>query len=105
LASISLPLPSSLSTLTWHQASDCIIAVKWVPVGLLILLVAAVNSCTTLVNRRDLYSPEPGPDSRETMQRMAGNTPAAAATTTATTTTTAPIGGSTPPPPPPEFRY
>ena len=26
-------------------------------------VLAGVNSCTTVVNRRDLYSPEPAPDS------------------------------------------
>ncbi|HUE50614.1 MAG TPA: hypothetical protein VMQ39_06100 [Candidatus Dormibacteraeota bacterium] len=31
---------------------------KWL---VLLLLVALQSSCTTLVNRRDLYSPEPAP--------------------------------------------
>ena len=40
---------------------------------------ATVESCTTLVNRRDLYSPEPGPDSLEAARQWYG-------VTTATTT-------------------
>jgi hypothetical protein len=52
--------------------------VKWPALVLLVLLFAAANSCTTLVNRRDLYSPEPAPDSLEAMRQM----------TTVTTTTT-----------------
>jgi hypothetical protein len=45
----------------------------------LLLFVVLQCSCTTLVNRRDLYSPEPAPDSLEAMRQM----------TTVTTTTTA----------------
>jgi hypothetical protein len=52
--------------------------VKWPALLLLVVLFAAANSCTTLVNRRDLYSPEPAPDSLEAMRQM----------TTVTTTTT-----------------
>jgi hypothetical protein len=51
---------------------------KWLPLLLLTILFAIATSCTTLVNRRDLYSPEPGPDSLEAMKQM----------TTVTTTTT-----------------
>ncbi|HXM74821.1 MAG TPA: hypothetical protein VN904_06080 [Chthoniobacterales bacterium] len=57
----------------------------------IVVLFAAPNSCTTLVNRRDLYSPEPAPDSREAMKRM-----------TSTTTTT--IQSEEVPPPRPQFR-
>jgi hypothetical protein len=42
-----------------------------------VVLFAVANSCTTLVNRRDLYSPEPAPDA----------TPPVTKTTTTTTTT------------------
>jgi hypothetical protein len=49
--------------------------VKWLALLLLFILQC---SCTTIVNRRDLYSPEPGPDSLEAMRQM----------TTVTTTTT-----------------
>jgi hypothetical protein len=61
--------------LTSSKASGCIDAVKWL---LLFFLVVLQCSCTTLVNRRDLYSPEPAPDSVEAMRQM----------TTVTTTTT-----------------
>jgi hypothetical protein len=44
--------------------------VKWLALLLLVVLLATANSCTTLVNRRDLYSPEPGPDSLEAMRQM-----------------------------------
>lgn len=67
-----------IGTLTSHHASGCIAAVKWLVLFLLFVLFAAANSCTTLVNRRDLYSPEPAPDSLEAMRQM----------TTVTTTTT-----------------
>ncbi|HEU5313436.1 MAG TPA: hypothetical protein VFU08_06390 [Candidatus Udaeobacter sp.] len=56
---------------------------KWFASLLLVFLFAAVNSCTTLVNRRDLYSPEPGPDSLEAARQWYGVT---ATRTTATTT-------------------
>src|SRR5581483_6308852 len=47
------------------------------PRGLLLLAVAlcgALNSCTTLVNRRDLYSPDPAPDSLEAARDWYGAT-------------------------------
>jgi hypothetical protein len=56
--------------LTTHYASVCIDAVKWLGLLLLFVLFAGANSCTTLVNRRDLYSPEPAPDSLEAMRQM-----------------------------------
>ncbi len=67
---------NEIEALTSHDASVCIDAVKSLALLLLILLQC---SCTTLVNRRDLYSPEPAPDSVEAMRQM----------TTVTTTTTA----------------
>jgi hypothetical protein len=81
-----------MCALTLARAFVCIGAVKWLA---LLLLVVLQCSCTTLANRRDLYSPEPAPDSRETMKRMAGSQ----TTTTTTTTHTEEL------PPPPEFRY
>ncbi len=51
--------------LTSHNAYVCIDAVKWLSLLLLVVLFGAANSCTTLVNRRDLYSPELAPDSLE----------------------------------------
>jgi hypothetical protein len=44
--------------------------VKWLTLLLLVVLFATANSCTTIVNRRDLYSPDPGPDSLEAMRQM-----------------------------------
>jgi hypothetical protein len=68
--------------LTSHGNSVCIdAAVKWFALLLLIVFCIAANSCTTLVNRRDLYSPEPGPDSLEAARQWYG------VTTTRTTTT------------------
>ena len=64
--------------LTADGASDSIMRVKWVALMGLILLQC---SCTTPVTRRDLYSPEPGPDSFEARRQLAG-------TTTTTTTPT-----------------
>ncbi|PYK55854.1 MAG: hypothetical protein DME48_03215 [Verrucomicrobia bacterium] len=69
-------------TLTRCDASVCIEAVKWFAWLLLVVLIITVNSCTTLVNRRDLYSPEPGPDSLEAARQWYG------VTTTHTTATT-----------------
>ncbi|PYJ22716.1 MAG: hypothetical protein DME99_04705 [Verrucomicrobia bacterium] len=62
---------------------------KCIPLLLLIVLSAAANSCTTLVNRRDLYSPEPAPDSLEAMRQM---------TAVTTTSTSARSEEVTPPP-------
>ncbi|HET9366677.1 MAG TPA: hypothetical protein VFO22_01315 [Candidatus Udaeobacter sp.] len=68
--------------MTRWNASVCIGAVKWLASLLLVFLLATVDSCTTLVNRRDLYSPEPGPDSLEAARQWYG------VTTTRTTATT-----------------
>ena len=65
----------------------------------LVLLSALQISCTTLENRRDLYSPEPGPESRERAKQLAGKQ--ITTTTTTTTTTTRPEEG---PVAPPQFR-
>src|SRR5204862_4003535 len=75
-------LVKKVETLTRCDASVCIEAVKWFAWLLLALLIITVNSCTTLVNRRDLYSPEPGPDSLEAARQWYG------VTTTHTTATT-----------------
>jgi hypothetical protein len=48
-----------LAALTSGRVSDSIERVKWLA---LFALVAAECSCTTLANRRDLYSPQPDPD-------------------------------------------
>jgi hypothetical protein len=68
--------------LTRHHAFVSIAAVKWLAILLLGCVFATANSCTTLVNRRDLYSPEPAPDSLEAARQWYG------VTTTRTTTTT-----------------
>jgi len=68
--------------LTRVAASVCIHAVKWLALLLLTFLFLGASSCTTLVNRRDLYSPEPGPDSLEAARQWYG------VTTTRTTATT-----------------
>jgi hypothetical protein len=69
---------------------------KWLA---LLTLAILECSCTTLVNRRDLYSPEPAPDAREVARRMTTTT------TTTTTTKTEMRGGVNPrEDTPPEFR-
>jgi len=60
--------------LTRGRGPDYILAVKWLAV---ILLVVLQSSCTTLANRRDLYSPAPSPEIARPVQ-----------TTTTTTTRT-----------------
>jgi hypothetical protein len=83
--------PRVMHALTLSRAFVCISAVKWLALFLLVVLQC---SCTTLANRRDLYSPDRGPDSRETMKRMS----ATQTTTTTTTTHSEEL-------PAPEFRY
>jgi hypothetical protein len=75
-------------TLTSLDASVCIHGVKWFASLLLVFLLAALNSCTTLVNRRDLYSPEPSPDSLEAARQWYGAT-----TTTRTEESVPPANG------------
>jgi hypothetical protein len=84
-ASLARRFLEKAETLTSGDASVCIDAVKWFVWLLLAFLFVTVNSCTTLVNRRDLYSPEPGPDSLEAARQWYGVTPTH---TTATTTRT-----------------
>jgi hypothetical protein len=63
----SLGIPSSfgfryfpsLAPLTALATFGCIEGVKWLA---LFTLLALECSCTTLANRRDLYSPQPAPD-------------------------------------------
>jgi hypothetical protein len=59
---------------------------KWLA---LLLLVVLQCSCTTVVNRRDLYSPEPGPDSLEATRQM---TTVTTATTRTRTQEVMPVG-------------
>jgi hypothetical protein len=70
--------------------------VKWLA---LLALIALQCSCTTLANRRDLYSPEPAPDSREMAKQMSSKT---TKTTTTTTIQAPPEEGLASPPP--QFR-
>jgi hypothetical protein len=70
-----------ISALTARCASVCIERVKSLAFLLLVFVFVATTSCTTLVNRRDLYSPEPAPDSLEAARQWYG------ATTISTTTT------------------
>ncbi len=58
---------------------------KWL---ILVAIACAQFSCTSsnLVTRRDLYSPEPAPDSYERQKELAGKS----RVTTVTTTTTVP---------------
>jgi hypothetical protein len=70
-----------INALTARCASVCIERVKWIGFLLLVFVFVATTSCTTLVNRRDLYSPEPAPDSLEAARQWYG------ATTISTTTT------------------
>ena len=75
-------ISGKIGALTSYYASVCIDAVKWLRLLLVIVLFGAASSCTTLVNRRDLYSPEPAPDSLEAARQWYG------ITTTSTTVTT-----------------
>src|SRR5436190_11214983 len=77
-----VPFGKHVNTLTMCCASVCIERVKWLAFALLIPVFLAATSCTTLVNRRDLYSPEPGAESLESARQWYGVT-----TTTITTTT------------------
>jgi hypothetical protein len=56
---ISRTLPSLLPALTGWSDSVVIGAMK---VLAALLLLASETSCTTIANRRDLYSPQPAPD-------------------------------------------
>jgi hypothetical protein len=87
------PIGKNEETLTSCDASVCIDAVKWFAWLLLAFLFATLNSCTTLVNRRDLYSPEPGPDSLEAARQWYGVTTTHTTTTTTRSDETVPAAG------------
>jgi len=72
--------------------------VKWFAFLLLGLVFVAATSCTTLVNRRDLYSPEPAPDSLEVARQWYGGTAVSTTTTIQTQRAAGEIGT-------PDFRY
>jgi hypothetical protein len=86
------------SALTVRCASVCIERVKWFAFLLLGFVFVAATSCTTLVNRRDLYSPEPAPDSLEAARQWYGVTTTSTTTTIRTQSATGDIA-------PPDFRY
>jgi hypothetical protein len=92
------PVGKRISVLTVRCTSVCIERVKWFAFLLLGFVFVAATSCTTVVNRRDLYSPEPAPDSLEAARQWYG------VTTTSTTTTirTQRAAGDIAPP---DFRY
>jgi hypothetical protein len=79
-------------------ASVCIERVKWLEFLLLVVVLIAATSCTTLVNRRDLYSPEPGPDSLEAARQWYGGTTISTTTTIRTQRARGEIAA-------PDFRY
>ena len=88
------PVGKRISVLTVRCASVGIESVKWfafLPLGFVFV---AATSCTTLVNRRDLYSPEPSPDSLEAARQWYG--------VTTTTIRTERAAGDIAPP---DFRY
>jgi hypothetical protein len=87
-----------ISALTVRCASVCIERVKLLAFLLLVFVLIGSTSCTTLVNRRDLYSPEPAPDSLEAARQWYG-------VTTISTTTTIRTRGVAEEIAPPDFRY
>src|SRR5215471_5192052 len=91
----SLPVEKHVNTLTMCCASVCVERVKWLAFVLLIPAFLAATSCTTIVNRRDLYSPEPGPESLESARQWYG----------VTTTTTQARHSDLQRLPPPESQY
>jgi hypothetical protein len=93
-------LSRRIGALTRHHASVCIDAVKWLALLLLIAVCGLTNSCTTLVNRRDLYSPEPAPDSLEAARQWYG---IRTTSTTPATRTRRPSAEALPPPDVPQY--
>ena len=87
-----------INVLTECCASVCIEPVKWLAFLLLGSVFVATTSCTTLVNRRDLYSPEPAPDSLEAARQWYGVTTISTTTTIRTQRAAAEIAA-------PDFRY
>jgi hypothetical protein len=87
-----------IGALTVRRASVCIEHVKWLAFLLLVFVFVVAISCTTLVNRRDLYSPEPAPDSLEAARQWYGVTTTSATTTIRTQRAAGEIAA-------PDFRY
>ncbi len=91
------PVCKRISALTVRRASVCIERVKSLAFLLLVFVFVAATSCTTLVNRRDLYSPDPAPDSLEAARQWYG--------VTSTTTTTVRTQRAAAAIAAPDFRY
>ena len=87
-----------ISALTESCASVCIESVKPFAFLLVAFVFVAATSCTTLVNRRDLYSPEPAPDSLEAARQWYGVTTTSTTTTIRTQSAAGEIAA-------PDFRY
>ena len=87
-----------ISALTVRCASVCIDHVKWLAFLLLVFVFVVATACTTLVNRRDLYSPEPAPDSLEAARQWYGVTTTSTTTTIRTQSAAGEIAA-------PDFRY
>ncbi len=87
-----------IRALTVRCASVCIERVKSLVFLLLVFVLVAATSCTTLVNRRDLYSPEPAPDSLQAARQWYGGTTISTTTTIRTQRAAGEIAA-------PDFRY
>jgi hypothetical protein len=87
-----------IRALTVRCASVCIERVKWLVFLLLGSVFVLATSCTTLVNRRDLYSPEPDPTSLEAARQWYGGTTISTTTTIQTQRAAGEIAA-------PDFRY
>ena len=87
-----------ISALTARCASVCIERVKWLAFLLLAFVFVGATSCTTLVNRRDLYSPEPDPASLEVARQWYGDMTISTTTTIQTQRAAGEMAA-------PDFRY
>jgi hypothetical protein len=87
-----------INALTVRRASVWIERVKLLAFLLLVFVLVGSTSCTTLVNRRDLYSPEPAPDSLEAARQWYGATTISTTTTIRTQRATGEVAA-------PDFRY
>ncbi len=87
-----------INALTVRRASVWIEGVKLLAFLLLVFVLVGSTSCTTLVNRRDLYSPEPAPDSLEAARQWYGATTVSTTTTIRTQRATGEVAA-------PDFRY
>jgi hypothetical protein len=96
---LSKRFPGKIGALTSPDVSVCIDPVKWLALLLMVSVFGAASSCTTLVNRRDLYSPEPAPDSLEAARQWYGAT----TSTTITTRTRRSSAEALPPPDVPQY--